>query len=69
MIYNINNYWEKDLYWDSVGVFSDSWKKSIGKKWLIPYESAGLWEEEIIGELKGKHIILPNSMIKSLKFQ
>lgn len=67
MIYNINNYWEKDFYWDLNGVFSDAWKKTIGKKWLVPYESAGLWEEEINGELKGKHIILPNTMIKSLK--
>jgi hypothetical protein len=67
IIYNINNYWEKDLHWDLHGLFSDAWKKTIGKKWLIPYESAGLWEEEIKGELKGKHIILPNSMIKSLK--
>ena len=66
ILYNINQYWEKNLYWDNVTVFEDAWKNVIGDKYLIPYESAGLWEEEI-KELKGMHIIIPQAMIKSLK--
>jgi hypothetical protein len=66
IVYNINNYHEKSLYWDGTGNFSDSWLNVIGDKYLIPYENAGLWEEEI-KTLKSECIILPNSLISGLK--
>lgn len=66
ILYNINQYWEKNLYWESAQIFSESWKKVIGNKYLIPYESAGLWEEEI-KDLKGMYIVIPQNMIRSLK--
>jgi hypothetical protein len=65
-LYNINQYWEKNLYWDNATAFSNNWKNVIDEKYLIPHESAGLWEEEI-KELKGNYIIIPQAMIKSLK--
>ena len=66
ILYNINDYWEKYLYWDCSWSFSDSWKNAIGDKYVIPFETAGLWDEEM-KSLKGEYIILPQSMIKSLK--
>jgi hypothetical protein len=66
VLYNINQYWEKNLYWDNATAFSNNWKNVIDEKYLIPHESAGLWEEEI-KELKGNYIIIPQAMIKSLK--
>lgn len=67
IVYNINNYFEKNLYWDiSAGSFSDSWKNVIGEKTLVPYENAGFWEEEI-KFLKSECIILPQSLVNSLK--
>ena len=66
ILYNINDYWEKYLYWDCSWSFSDSWKNIIGDKYLIPFETAGLWDEEM-KLLKGEYIVLPQSMIKSLK--
>jgi hypothetical protein len=66
ILYNINDYWEKYLYWDCSWSFSDSWKNIIDDKYLIPFETAGLWDEEM-KLLKGEYIVLPQSMIKSLK--
>jgi hypothetical protein len=66
ILYNVNDYWEKYLFWDCSWSFDDSWKNVIGDKYLIPYETAGLWDEEM-KLLKGGYIVLPNSMIKSLK--
>jgi hypothetical protein len=66
ILYNVNEYWEKYLFWDCSCSFNDSWKNVIGDKYLIPYETAGLWDEEM-KLLKGGYIVLPNSMIKSLK--
>lgn len=68
IIYNINGFSEKNLDWSWHGdiKFSDVWADIIGDKYLIPYENAGFWEEEI-KDLKGKHIILPNLLIESLK--
>lgn len=61
----INDYAEKDWYWDNTSDFSDVWLQKIGKKILIPYDSAGFWAEEI-KQLKGKHLILPNALIRGL---
>ena len=66
ILYNVNDYWEKYLFWDCSWSFNDSWKNVIGDKYLIPYETAGLWDEEM-KLLKGGYVVLPNSMIKSLK--
>jgi hypothetical protein len=65
ILYNINDYWERYLYWDCSWSFSDSWKNAIGDKYIIPFETAGLWDEEM--KSKGEYIILPQSMINSLK--
>lgn len=66
LVYNINNYFEKNLYWQCCGDFSDAWKIIIGDKYLIPYENAGFWEEEI-KLLKSDCIVLPTTLISSLK--
>lgn len=66
IIYNINDYSEKMLYWHTSSPFSDAYMRVIGNKTLIPYENAGFWADEI-KELKTSHIILPNEMINGLK--
>jgi len=66
ILYNVNDYWEKNLYWECSFSFDDAWKNLIGDKYLIPYETAGLWDDEM-KLLKGEYIILPQSMVKSLK--
>lgn len=66
ILYNVNDNWEKHLYWDGSGNWSNTWLEQIGSKYLIPYETAGFWEDEI-KLLKSSHIILPSSMVESLK--
>lgn len=68
ILYNINEYWEKSLDWTyhSSVSFSEAWLTEIGEKYLIPYENAGFWDEEI-KSLKSKCIILPSSLIQALK--
>lgn len=70
ILYNINKYWEKTLSWDNYShiQFSDTWKSKIGDNYLIPYENAGFWEDDI-KEMKSNYIILPNSLIEALKAQ
>lgn len=68
ILYNINDYWEKTLDWSYHGSvpFSDFWLTEIGDKYVIPYENAGFWDEEI-KLLKSKCIILPSILIQALK--
>ena len=68
LVYNINDYFEKNLYWQCYGDFSDAWLKVIGTKCLIPYENAGFWEDEI-KIYKNKCILLPSTLLQSLKLQ
>lgn len=70
ILYNINNYWEKSLNWDNAShvPFSDTWKYKIGDNYLIPFENAGFWEDDI-REMKSNYIILPNIFIQALKAQ
>lgn len=70
ILYNINNYWEKYLNWDNAShvSFSDTWKSKIGDNYLIPYENAGFWQDDM-EEMKSNYIILPNSLIEALKAQ
>ena len=66
IVYAINEYSEKSLYWESSESFSEAYLRVIGDKYVIPYENAGFWKEEI-DALKNNCIILPNDMIKGLK--
>jgi hypothetical protein len=68
IIHNINEYQERDLSWGVSDAFSDEYLKVIGDKYVIPFETAGFWEEEI-KELKGKHVLLPNTMVRALQAQ
>jgi hypothetical protein len=67
ILYNINNFLERSMNWERSGDWSDAWLNEIGEKYLIPTENAGFWEEELKTTLKGNHIILPSSMVDSLK--
>jgi hypothetical protein len=69
VLYNINKFWEKNLYWNNSGNWSDAWLNKIGEKYLIPYENAGMWEDEMkeMKEQKIDFIIIPQTMVDSLK--
>lgn len=69
ILYNINKFWEKNLYWNNSGNWSDAWLNKIGEKFLIPHENAGMWEDEMkeMKENKIDFIIIPTAMVDSLK--
>lgn len=67
ILYNINNFTEKNLHWENSWDWSDVWVGQIGDKYLVPTETAGFWEEELKTILKGNYIMLPSSMVQSLK--
>lgn len=56
---------EFDLHWDSnVNCYSEAWQKTIGERYLVSYETAGLWDEVL---KETPHIILPSKMVRGLK--
>jgi hypothetical protein len=68
ILHNINSYWEKDLNWKYHAhiPFSDTWLTEIGEKWLVPYENAGFWVDDL-KDLDSRYIIIPNELIEALK--
>jgi hypothetical protein len=63
----INNNWEKGLYWQyGSAKYSTAWLDAIGDKILIPYESAGLWNEMYTSS-PYSYLTLPNDMVEGLK--
>lgn len=70
ILHNINDCWENNFSWDSRSYipFSNTWTEVIADRYLIPYENAGFWSEEV-AYLKEKCIILPHDLIQALKLQ
>jgi len=67
LLNTINKTWEKSFSWQyGSGFYSNTWLEVIGRKALVPYENAGFWSETI-EESPIDYLIIPSSMIDSLK--
>jgi len=68
LLYSINDSFERTISWNTAfgKNFSDEWLEAINNRYLVPYENAGFWTDEV-KLLKNKIIILPNNLIEGLK--